>query len=162
MQSEIDAVNAQLQYAQLDDFSRFQLERKLQGLQEQQADTAWERGAEDRKAAINAQTDLDEENAAEEKERIKTGSEAVDKALQKAADGIELSAEEIGAAVLAIQDVLKGITGGTVTQQASPQLYQSTTDGRTFNTNVNFASQGLTADQIARAVVDALMSEPIL
>lgn len=162
VQSEIDAVNAQLQYAQLDDFSRFQLERRLQGLQEQQADTAWERGAEDRKAAINAQTDLDEENAAEEKERIKTGSDAVEKALKKAADGIERSAEEISAAVLAIQDVLKGITGGAVTQQASTQLYQSTTDGRTFNTNVNFASQGLTSDQIARAVVDALMSEPIL
>lgn len=162
VQSEIDAVNAQLQYAQLDDFSRFQLERKLQGLQEQQADTAWERGTEDRKAAINAQYDLDEEKAAEEKERIKSGSEAVDQALKKAADGIELSAEEIGAAVLAIQDVLKGFTGGAITQQAGTQLYQSTTDGRTFNTNVNFASQGLTADQIVRMIVDALMSEPIL
>lgn len=162
VQSEIDAVNAQLQYAQLDDFSRLQLERKLQGLQEQQADTAWERGAEDRKAAINAQYDLDEEKAAEEKERIKSGSEAVDRALKKAADGIELSAEEISAAVLAIQDVLHGITEGAIAQQASTQLYQSTTDGRTFNTNVNFASQGLTADQIVRMIVDALMSEPIL
>lgn len=162
IQDEIDAVKAQLQYAQLDDFSRFQLERKLQGLQEQQADIAWERGVQDRKAAVNERQGADEEAAQKEKDALRQSADAVENALEKAADGIELSAEEIRAAASALQSVLSDFSGGSVSAKGGTQLYQSTTDGRTFHTNVNFMSQGLTADQIARAVTDALMSEPIL
>lgn len=131
-------------------------------MQEQQADIAWERGVQDRKAVVNERQGAHEEAAQKEKDALRQSADAVENALEKAADGIELSAEEIRAAASALQSVLSDFSGGSVSAKGGTQLYQSTTDGRTFHTNVNFMSQGLTADQIARAVTDALMSEPVL
>ena len=51
-QAELDAINAQLAYAQLDDLSRRELERKRQDLLDEQAEVDWERQMEDKKESI--------------------------------------------------------------------------------------------------------------
>lgn len=57
IQRQIDQATAQLNYSQLDEFSRAQLERKIQSLKNDKADMLWERGIEDRKAAVNSEYD---------------------------------------------------------------------------------------------------------
>lgn len=57
IQKEIDAINAQLKYAQLDDFSRMELEKKKKSLLEEQADTEWERQQADKKESLQSSYD---------------------------------------------------------------------------------------------------------
>mgnify|MGYP002772839688 CR=1 FL=1 len=57
IQKEIDAINAQLKYAQLDDFSRMELEKKKKSLLEEQADMEWERRQADKKESLQSSYD---------------------------------------------------------------------------------------------------------
>ena len=57
MEKQINEVKAQLKYGQLDEFSREQLEKKLQDLYDQKAETEWQRNAQARKDAANARYD---------------------------------------------------------------------------------------------------------
>ncbi|MBQ9082662.1 MAG: tape measure protein [Clostridia bacterium] len=54
IEKEIQAIEAQLTYAKMDDFSRMELERELQKLREEQAETQWQRDMADQKAALQA------------------------------------------------------------------------------------------------------------
>ena len=57
IQKEIDAINAQLKYAQLDDFSRMELEKKKQSLLDDQVETAWQRAQSDKKESLQSSYD---------------------------------------------------------------------------------------------------------
>lgn len=57
IQKEIDAINAQLKYAQLDDFSRMEMEKKKQSLLDDQAETAWQRAQSDKKESLQSSYD---------------------------------------------------------------------------------------------------------
>lgn len=57
-QKEIDAINAQLEYAQLDSLSRYELERKKQDLLNEQAEVDFERDIEAKKEQIQAKADV--------------------------------------------------------------------------------------------------------
>ena len=52
VQDEIDAVQAQLKYGQLDEFSRMELEKQLKALRQQKEDTSFERQMADRKTQL--------------------------------------------------------------------------------------------------------------
>ncbi len=65
---QIDAVKAKLQYAQLDDFSRMELERELAKLQQEKSDREWLNSKEDEKDSLRAQLDRYKEIAEQQKE----------------------------------------------------------------------------------------------
>ena len=54
MQNELNEVNAQLQYSQLDSLSRRELERRRQDLLNEQSDIYWERMMSDKKDKIES------------------------------------------------------------------------------------------------------------
>lgn len=54
IEKEIQSLEAQLTYAKMDDFSRMELERELQKLREEQAETQWQRDMADKKAELQA------------------------------------------------------------------------------------------------------------
>ncbi len=157
IQSEIDAVNAQLKYAQLDEFSRAQLERQLQNLYNQQADTAWERNAEDRKAAINNSLNADEEAADAQKEALNEATDTMTDALNSVADGIALTAEQITAASAALQTVLGNLSAGSASSAPSITNNITTNGGETTNNNTfAIGTENYTAEQLVRIIFDAL------
>lgn len=156
IQSEIDAVNAQLKYAQLDEFSRAQLERQLQSLYNQQADTAWERSAEDRKAAINSDLSAEEETAAQQKETLSEATENMADALDRAANGIALTAEQIENAAAALETVFGSLSAGAA---STPNITNNitTNGGATTNNNTfSIGTENYTAEQLVRIIFDAL------
>lgn len=87
IQKQIDQVSAQLKYSQLDEFSRAQLERKMQSLENDKADMLWERGVEDRRAAANEEYDTAAEQLNAEKEAINNALEALNKLNDTFIDG---------------------------------------------------------------------------
>ena len=156
IQSEIDAVNAQLKYAQLDEFSRAQLERQLQSLYNQQADTAWERSAEDRKAAINSDLSAEEEAAEKQKEALNSATDTVTDALNDVANGISLTAEQIENAAAALTAVFGGLSEGSA---AAPNITNNiTTNGGTTTNNNTFkiGTESYTSDQLIQIIFSAL------
>ncbi len=54
IEKEIQSLEAQLTYAKMDDFTRMELERELQKLREEQAETQWQRDMADKKAELQA------------------------------------------------------------------------------------------------------------
>lgn len=54
IQKKIDSVTARLEYEQMDDLSRRELEKSLKNLEKERSDMLWDRNAQDRKASINA------------------------------------------------------------------------------------------------------------
>lgn len=157
IQSEIDAVNAQLKYAQLDDFSRMQLERQLRQLYGEQADIAWERDAEARKEAIRSGLSADESAAEREKEKIKEASESVASALDRTANGISATAQQIEAAADALRTVFANLSTGAVSSAPSITNNITTNGGATTNNNTfAIGTENYTADQLVRIIYDAL------
>jgi len=156
IQSEIDAVNAQLKYAQLDEFSRAQLERQLQSLYNQQADTAWERSAEDRKTAINSDLSAEEEAAEKQKEALNSATDTVTDALNDVANGISLTAEQIENAAAALAAVFGGLSEGSA---SAPNITNNiTTNGGTTTNNNTFkiGTESYTSDQLIQIIFSAL------
>ena len=157
LQSEIDAVNAQLKYAQLDDFSRAQLERKRQQLYDQQADIAWERNATDRKAAINNQLEADEEAAAQQKENLSEAADAVETALNRTADGLALTAQQIEAAASALQLFFGNLSVGSAGSAPNITNNITTNGGATTNNNTfSIGTENYTAEQLVRIIFEVL------
>ena len=77
LQAQIDAVAQQLEYGRLDDYSRKQLENKKAELEQQKADTEFERQKQKEKDALNAVYTMAEE-------AYTSGSAQLEKALQTA------------------------------------------------------------------------------
>lgn len=129
IQRQIDQVTAQLKYSQLDDFSRRQLERKLGQLQTEQADLAWSRGIEDRRAAAN-------ENYNADSEALKAEKEAIEDSLSVLKDLNSTVKDGITNITSAIKDAL---------ESAAP--------GREMNVTFNNTAN-LSPDQIIRRICD--------
>ena len=130
MQKEIDRVTAQLKYAQLDDFSRAQLEKKLGDLQEQQEEIIWERDIQKRKEAANQAYDEAALSVAEIQEQINNSVATVKQIIDALKDG-----------VTNINNVIN--SNNTVNNSA----------------NISLANQYLTMAQITKAVKDALIGD---
>ena len=130
MQKEIDRVIAQLKYAQLDDFSRAQLEKKLGDLQEQQEEIIWERDIQKRKEAANEAYDEAAASVKEIQEQINNSVDTVKQIIESLKDG-----------VTNISNVIN--SNNTVNNSA----------------NISLANQYLTMAQITKAVRDALIGD---
>ncbi len=130
MQKEIDRVTAQLKYAQLDDFSRAQLEKKLGDLQEQQEEIIWERDIQKRKDAANQAYDEAALSVSEIQEQINNSIATVKQIIDALKDG-----------VTNINNVIN--SNNTVNNSA----------------NISLANQYLTMAQITKAVRDALIGD---
>lgn len=89
IQKQIDSVMAQLNYAQLDEFSRRQLERQLSNLQEQQANKAWERNVDDRKETVNNEYSAAQKEATEQKQALKDASATVKEIMTELKNGMQ-------------------------------------------------------------------------
>ena len=102
IQKQIDQVMAQLRYSQLDEFSRAQLGRKLQSLENEKADMLWKRDIESRKESANSEYDSAEERLNDEKERINNALDVLkelnntfDTGMKDLGDKIKAAIEEL-------------------------------------------------------------------
>ena len=129
IQRQIDQAMAQLNYSQLDEFSRAQLERKIRSLKNDKADMLWERGIEDRRAAVNKEYDSSAEELNAEKDAINSSLEVLRDLNSTVATGT--------------QDIIAAIK----------EAVENQTPGSTPDINFNFADN-LTADQIIKIVTD--------
>lgn len=133
LEKEINAITAQLKYSQLDEFSRAQLQNRLNELYDEQSELQWQRQMEDRKAEVNEQYAIAEEQL---------------KATQ-------VSINESIATFKAIMDALsKGITN------INNVVNNSSTSNNTAN--VSIASSALTEAQITAAIKKALMDDIVI
>ena len=129
IQRQIDQAMAQLKYSQLDEFSRAQLERKIQSLNNDKADMLWERSVEDRRAAANEEYDTAAEQLNSEKEAINNSLEVLRTLNDTVASGIASLEETIKAAMEAVKP------------------------GSTFHLTINNADK-MTADQLMELIED--------
>ena len=102
IQKQIDQVMAQLRYSQLDEFSRAQLGRKLQSLENEKADMLWKRDVESRRESANSEYDTAEERLNDEKERINNALDVLkelnntfDTGMKDLGDKIKAAIEEL-------------------------------------------------------------------
>lgn len=130
MQREIDRVAAQLEYAQLDDFSRAQLEKKLKSLKEEQGEILWQRDIQRQKDEANQAYESAAASASEMQEQINNSVETVKRIIDALKDG-----------VTNINNVVNN--NNTVNNSA----------------NISLANQYLTMAQITKAVRDALIGD---
>lgn len=121
IQKQIDQVTAQLKFSQLDEFSQLQLQRKLEQLRKEQADLAWSRGIEDRKAQVNSEYDAQVKLLNEEKEGWNNAIAVLNDLNGTVADGTAQIKE-------ALSDALDKIS-----PEISPNI--------TFNSAQNFTDQ---------------------
>lgn len=154
IQSEIDRTIAQLNYGRLDKFSRAQLERQLQGLYNEQAETNWERSMRDRKDEINAEYSVVEEAAENEKNRITEAADYISNSLTTVSEQVAASAEQLKLAAEKI-GIAFGRSQGS-TQYNNSNNYNTQT-AVTINNAANF-----TAEQIVNAVISKIQSSPIM
>lgn len=130
LEEEINAITAQLKYSQIDEFSRGQLENRLDNLYEEQAERNWQRQMQDKKEAAN-------ESYAIAEERLKASQDSINDSI---------------ATFKAIMDALsKGITN------INNVVNNSSTSNNTAN--LNLVNSVLTEAQITRAVKRALMDD---
>ena len=130
LQKQINAVNEQLQYGRLDEYTRLQLEKKLAELQGQKAD-------------------MDYESAAERSE------EFLDRIYTMSAEAYETGSKQLAQAVQASANVLNGTVGAlNMMNSMLPQAVKNQTNNLTFS----MSGVAQTADQIADAVVRKISS----
>lgn len=129
IQRQIDQAMAQLKYSQLDDFSRAQLERKIQSLKNVKADMLWERSVEDRKAAANDEYNASAEELNAEKENINNALEVL-RTLNNTVDtGLTDLGETIKAAMEAVKpDSTMNLTLNNVDKMTAEQLLEMITN----------------------------------
>lgn len=127
IQEELDFVNARLQYEQLDDLTRRELERKRQDLLDEQAETEWQRAKQDEKDRINAEYEQSTKNL-----------DAAAEALQKAAQSM--------------QEYFNNLKDGGQTYRDKTQINNVTNNKnmQTINLSGNNLSNKQIADEIMR------------
>lgn len=130
MQKEIDRVKAQLEYAQLDDFSRGQLEKKLKNLKEEQGEILWERDIQRKK-------------------------DEADRVYEQAAASASKVQEQINNSVATVKQIIDALKDG-VTNINNVINSNNTVNN---SANISLANQYLTMAQITKAVRDALIGD---
>lgn len=133
LEKQINEVKAQLKYGQLDEFSREQMEKKLQGLYDDKAEKEWQRNAQDRKDAANAKYESEQKNYNNQINSINESLKTVQQIMSAMADGSKT-----------VENIVNN-------------------DNTRNNTaNVNLIGTALTMAQITKAVKDALMDDIVI
>lgn len=133
LEKQINEVKAQLKYGQLDEFSREQMEKKLQGLYDDKAEKEWQRNAQDRKDAANAKYESEQKNYNNQINSINESLKTVKQIMSAMADGSK---------------TVESIVNNDNT--------------RNNTANVNLIGTALTMAQITKAVKDALMDDIVI
>lgn len=133
LEKQINEVKAQLKYSQLDEFSREQMEKKLQGLYDDKAEKDWQRNAQERKNAANAKY--------ESEQKIYNN---------------QISA--INESLKTVQQIMSAMADGSKTVES----IVNNDNTRNNTANVNLIGTALTMAQITKAVKDALMDDIVI
>lgn len=133
LEKQINEVKAQLKYGQLDEFSREQMEKKLQGLYDNKAEKNWQRNAQARKDAANAKYESE----------------------QKSYNN-QISA--INESLKTVQQIMSAMADGSKTVES----IVNNDNTRNNTANVNLIGTALTMAQITKAVKDALMDDIVI
>lgn len=133
LEKQINEVKAQLKYSQLDEFSREQMEKKLQGLYDDKAEKEWQRNAQARKDAANAKYESE----------------------QKSYNN-QISA--INESLKTVQQIMSAMADGSKTVES----IVNNNNTRNNTANVNLIGTALTMAQITKAVKDALMDDIVI
>lgn len=133
LEKQINEVKAQLKYGQLDEFSREQMEKKLQGLYDNKAENEWQRNAQARKNAANAKYESE----------------------QKSYNN-QISA--INESLKTVQQIMSAMADGSKTVES----IVNNDNTRNNTANVNLIGTALTMAQITKAVKDALMDDIVI
>lgn len=133
LEKQINEVKAQLKYSQLDEFSREQMEKKLQGLYDDKAEKEWQRNAQERKNAANAKYESE----------------------QKSYNN-QISA--INESLKTVQQIMAAMADGSKTVES----IVNNDNTRNNTANVNLIGTALTMAQITKAVKDALMDDIVI
>jgi tape measure domain-containing protein len=133
LEKQINEVKAQLKYSQLDEFSREQMEKKLQGLYDDKAEKNWQRNAQARKNAANAKYESEQKSYNNQISAINESLKTVQQIMSAMADGSKT-----------VENIVNN-------------------DNTRNNTaNVNLIGMALTMAQITKAVKDALMDDIVI
>lgn len=133
MEKQINEVKAQLKYSQLDEFSREQMEKKLQGLYDDKAEKEWQRNAQARKDAANAKYESEQKSYNNQISAINESLKTVQQIMSAMADG-----------------------------SRSVESIVNNNNTRNNTANVNLIGTALTMAQITKAVKDALMDDIVI
>lgn len=133
MEKQINEVKAQLKYSQLDEFSREQMEKKLQGLYDDKAEKEWQRNAQARKDAANAKYESEQKS-------YNNQISAINKSLKT------------------VQQIMSAMADGSKTVES----IVNNNNTRNNTANVNLIGTALTMAQITKAVKDALMDDIVI
>lgn len=133
LEKQINEVKAQLKYSQLDEFSREQMEKKLQGLYDDKAEKDWQRNAQARKDAANAKYESEQKSYNNQISAINESLKTVQRIMSAMADGSK---------------TVESIVNNDNT--------------RNNTANVNLIGTVLTMAQITKAVKDALMDDIVI
>lgn len=133
LEKQINEVKAQLKYSQLDEFSREQMEKKLQGLYDDKAEKEWQRNAQARKDAANAKYESEQKSYNNQISAINESLKTVQQIMSAMADGSK-----------------------------SVESIVNNNNTRNNTANVNLIGTALTMAQITKAVKDALMDDIVI
>lgn len=133
LEKQINEVKAQLKYGQLDEFSREQMEKKLQGLYDDKAEKEWQRNAQKRKNAANAKYESEQKSYNNQISAINESLKTVQQIMSAMADGSK-----------------------------SVESIVNNNNTRNNTANVNLIGTALTMAQITKAVKDALMDDIVI
>lgn len=133
LEKQINEVKAQLKYGQLDEFSREQMEKKLQGLYDDKAEKEWQRNAQERKNAANAKYESEQKSYSN-----------------------QISA--INESLKTVQQIMSAMADGSKTVES----IVNNNNTRNNTANVNLIGTALTMAQITKAVKDALMDDIVI
>lgn len=133
LEKQINEVKAQLKYSQLDEFSREQMEKKLQGLYDDKAEKNWQRNAQARKNATNAKYESEQKSYNNQISAINESLKTVQQIMSAMADGSK-----------------------------SVESIVNNNNTRNNTANVNLIGTALTMAQITKAVKDALMDDIVI
>lgn len=133
LEKQINEVKAQLKYSQLDEFSREQLEKKLQGLYDDKAEKEWQRNAQARKDAANAKYESEQKS-------------------------YNNQINSINESLKTVQQIMSAMADGSKTVES----IVNNNNTRNNTANVNLIGTALTMAQITKAVKDALMDDIVI
>lgn len=133
LEKQINEVKAQLKYGQLDEFSREQMEKKLQGLYDDKAEKEWQRNAQARKDAANAKYESEQKN-------------------------YNNQISSINESLKTVQQIMSAMADGSKTVES----IVNNDNTRNNTANVNLIGTALTMAQITKAVKDALMDDIVI
>lgn len=133
LEKQINEVKAQLKYSQLDEFSREQMEKKLQGLYDDKAEKDWQRSAQARKDAANAKYESEQKN-------------------------YNNQINSINESLKTVQQIMSAMADGSKTVES----IVNNDNTRNNTANVNLIGTALTMAQITKAVKDALMDDIVI